>query len=43
VDAPKVRVGAAVAGITIILLTVRNATRTFVLPRPARADHGGSA
>ena len=45
VDAPEVlaRVGAAVAGITVVLLAVRDAIRTFVLPRPARADHGRSA
>ena len=45
VEAPEVlaRVGAAVAGITATLLAVRDATRTFVFPRPARADHGGSA
>jgi hypothetical protein len=45
VEAPEVlaRVGAALAGITAILLAVRDAIRTFVLPRPARADHGGSA
>jgi hypothetical protein len=40
VDAPKVRVGAAVAGITVNPPAVRDAIRTFVLPGPARADHG---
>jgi hypothetical protein len=43
VDAPKVRAGAAVAGITVILLAAPNAIRTFVLPRPACADNGCSA
>jgi hypothetical protein len=38
VEAPEVlaRVGAALAGIAVVLLAVRSAIRTFVLPRPAR-------
>jgi fumarate reductase subunit D len=38
VEAPEVltRVGVALAGIAVVLLAVRSAIRTFVLPRPAR-------
>jgi hypothetical protein len=43
VDAPKVRIGAAVAGISVILLAVPDAIRTFMLPRPACAADGRSA
>jgi len=45
VEAPEVpaRVGAAVAGITVVVLAVPDAIRTFELPRPARADHVRSA
>jgi hypothetical protein len=45
VEAPEVlaRVGAALGGMTAILLAVRDAIRTFMLPRPACAADGRSA